>query len=71
MASGLSAEQFFLLWLVIDSEYDESATDNALFWGITYSEVFSAHRGGEQANSAKSRAVSILQPLLEAFRRDG
>lgn len=27
----------------VDSKYDESATDNALFWGVTYSEIFCAH----------------------------
>lgn len=62
MASGLRAEQFFLPWLVIDSKYDENATDNALFWGVAYSEVFFVHQGEEQTTSAGAEPYQLCSP---------
>lgn len=62
MASGLRAEQLLLPWLMIDSKYDESATDNTLFWGVTYSKGFSAHRGEEPTVAARAEPYQFRSP---------
>lgn len=64
MASSFRSEQFFLLWLVVDSKCDEGATSNAPFGGYLFGDILCSQRWGTKL-LMEGKVIAVLQPQME------